>query len=154
MKLGDIIIIKNFFSGLSITARDWLLTFFFVSTLALAYGGGRHWYHNYLDKQHQSYWRDSLMLTRLTSINSKLIVIKSSVDSLAKHEHLQDEKLNTVGKYIQRIEHGNTSILYEFRRLDDLYDMFGNYKAPDAEKKAVDTTNYLIKWWKIPKTKR
>jgi hypothetical protein len=135
MKLGDIIIIKNFFSGLSITARDWLLTFFFVSTLALAYGGGRHWYYNYLEKQHQSYRRDSLVISKLNVISMKLNGIKSTVDSLAKHETLQDEKLNTVGKYIQRIEHGNNSILYEFRRLDDLYDMFGNYKAPDAEKK-------------------
>jgi hypothetical protein len=61
--------------------------------------------------------------------------LNTKVDSIAMRQILQNEKMNTVGKYIQRIDHGNSNILYEFRRMDDLYNIFGSYKAPDAEKK-------------------
>jgi hypothetical protein len=136
MKLSDIATIKNFFFGLPHAATVWLLTFFFFTTALLGYFGGRHWYYNYLDKQHQAYRRDSLILTRLNTVVVKLNSVDSHIDSIAKHELLQDEKLNAVGKHIQRIDHGNNSILYEFRRLEDLYKIFGSYKAaPDAEKK-------------------
>jgi hypothetical protein len=155
MKLSDITTIKGFFSGLPQAVTTWLLTFFFISTITLGYFGGRHWYYNYLEKQHESFRRDSLMLCKLNVISAKITNLTTHVDSISKHQILQDQKLNTVGKYIQRIDHGNSNILYEFRRMDDLYNIFGSYKAPDAEKKkAVDTTNYRIKWLKVPKLRR
>jgi hypothetical protein len=136
MKLSDVTTIKNFFFGLPHAVTVWMLTTFFLSTLLLAYAGGRHWYNNYLYKQHQSYRRDSLMISKLNAITSKVIMIEMAVDNIRKHELLQDEKFNTVGTYIHRIDQNNSNILYEFRKLDNLYNGFISIKAaPDAEKK-------------------
>ena len=133
MKLSDVFLIKKLFSGLSITVRDWLLTVFFLSTIILVFSIGRHWYRNYLEKEKQSRMSDSIMMRSDRLILERLDSVYKYVAKVSAQQTLQNEKLNVVSKHILLIEHGNSSILYEFRRLDDLYNLFSTY--PGDEKK-------------------
>jgi membrane protein implicated in regulation of membrane protease activity len=149
MKLSDIITIHSFFSKLTPQLNTWLLTFFFISTIVLAFLGSRQWYNNYLDKQEMSRQRDGIIIGNQFVIISKINKVDKRIDSISMRQRLQNKKLETVGDHIQRIENGNNSILYEFQRLDDFYNMFNDVSGPE-KKYMADTINTQIKWRKKP----
>jgi len=133
MKISDIIAVKKALTSVPLAAQQWMLTLFFLSTIIMGFAGGRHWFHNYLDKQEQSRRRDSIIIRSQALILREVKTVNMRVDSIASRQLLVNEKLNTVGVHIQSIENGNSTILYEFRRLEDLYSAFR--QEPVAEKK-------------------
>lgn len=93
--------------------------------------------------------RDGIIIGNQFVIISKINKVDKRIDSISMRQRLQNKKLETVGDHIQRIENGNNSILYEFQRLDDFYNMFNDVSGPE-KKYMADTINTQIKWRKKP----
>jgi len=127
MKFKDIIDIKSQFAALPHNVLAWALTITSLIIIGTSYIGARHWYNNYLHKQHQSAVSDSLLIASNRMIITQVSRLSRKVDSLnyclTSEMVITNEKINIVARHVEGIENKNNSITTEYRKLDSLYQL-------------------------------